>query len=339
MSTNRNAIIRYKTLDRCFRSRSRDYTFHDLLEACNKALVRVNPKSTGISERTLRGDIADMKKPELFDAPIETRQSGIGKSEYYYYDDPNFMIFNQPLDEGEEYHLREALQTLSQFKGLPHLYWVDEIMLRLRESLNIDPKECVMMFDENPNLEGRGFMTGLYDSIVREQTIKLLYKPFNYDEPFEVEVSPYLLKQYNNRWFLFAWGMQEDCLRIYSLDRIKKVVRTNGSYRKNVDVDFQDFFEEIVGVTHHDIPEQEILLKVDLDLIPYILTKPLHPSQSSFRKEEGIIRICVVPNYELESLILSFGDRMEVLEPIEFRERIGNRVARLSERYSTKGGE
>ena len=38
MPVNRNALIRYKTIDNCLRNRYRQWTLEDLIEACSEAL-------------------------------------------------------------------------------------------------------------------------------------------------------------------------------------------------------------------------------------------------------------------------------------------------------------
>jgi hypothetical protein len=97
MATNKHAQIRYKVLDTCFRNTGRNYTFNDLIEACNDALAEIDPKSDGISVRTLRTDIAFMESEQGWQADIERFK--IGNKYFYRYSDPNFSINNQLLNQ------------------------------------------------------------------------------------------------------------------------------------------------------------------------------------------------------------------------------------------------
>lgn len=94
-------------------------------------------------------------------------------------------------------------------------------------------------------------------------------------------------------------------------------------------IDFQEYFDDIIGVTVPDggIAEKIILKFSDL-ASPYVLSKPLHHSQKklAYENRELTVSIEVIPNYELESLILSFGERVVVLEPAVFKEQISKRL-------------
>lgn len=61
---------------------------------------------------------------------------------------------------------------------------------------------------------------------------------------------------------------------------------------------------------------------------PYVLTKPLHPSQQVLSEDEKgmIIRIDVVLNFELEREILGFGECIKVLAPRILVSRIKKRI-------------
>ena len=43
MSSNKNALIRYKTIDRCLRNKYKKYTLEDLIEECSEALFEFAP--------------------------------------------------------------------------------------------------------------------------------------------------------------------------------------------------------------------------------------------------------------------------------------------------------
>ena len=117
MATNKNATIRYQVLDRCFRNPGRRYYMQDLIEACNEALLDINPESSGIKRRQIYEDIKFMQDSRGFDAPVESFKDG--RRAYYRYTDSDFSINSQPLNEHEAQQLKESLLTLSRFKGMP----------------------------------------------------------------------------------------------------------------------------------------------------------------------------------------------------------------------------
>lgn len=79
MPANKNALIRYKTIDNCLRNRYRRWTIDDLVEACSDALYDCEGISKGVSLRTVQNDLQIMRSDKLgYNAPIETTISIIG---------------------------------------------------------------------------------------------------------------------------------------------------------------------------------------------------------------------------------------------------------------------
>lgn len=92
----------------------------------------------------------------------------------------------------------------------------------------------------------------------------------------------------------------------------------------------EDYFYDIIGVTRIQGKEpEEIKLWFSPTSAPYVSTKPLHHSQKTkwLAAGELEIRIRVIPNYELETVILSFGENVKVLEPEWLMEKIKERWA------------
>lgn len=95
MPVNKNALIRYKTLDRCLRNKYRRWTLDDLVEACSDALYEMEGITSGVSVRTVQADIQVMRSDKLgYNAPIE-----VYDSKYYRYSEPDYSISDTPLDE------------------------------------------------------------------------------------------------------------------------------------------------------------------------------------------------------------------------------------------------
>lgn len=84
----------------------------------------------------------------------------------------------------------------------------------------------------------------------------------------------------------------------------------------------------MVGVTRPENGDlQEIILKFSPEVAPYVITKPIHPSQKHKNDPTGLeVKIKVIPNFELERLILSFGEQVKVISPQDFKERISQRL-------------
>ena len=85
MAVNKNALIRYQALDRCFRNSGRMYFWEDLLEECNKALMDFDPNSEGIQRRQLFDDIRFMESEQGWLIPLGRIQ--YSRKVYYRYED------------------------------------------------------------------------------------------------------------------------------------------------------------------------------------------------------------------------------------------------------------
>ncbi len=334
MSTNKNATIRYQALNRCFRNPGRKYYIDDLIEACNDSLLDLDPSSTGIKRRQVFDDIKFMRDSQGFEAPIESYKDG--KKVYYRYSDLSFSINNQPLNEKEAGQLKEALLTLSRFKGIPQFEWVDEIKTRLESSFQLKSREKVIEFEENPFLKGKEHIGILYDAIVNKQILDIQYHPFNKQEPLQIVLNPYFLKQYNSRWFLFGRNEEFNTISNLPLDRIIEINETQRHFTDSDTWDFEEFFEDVVGVTVNQNEEPvKILLQISKSLWPYIESKPIHGSQKvkSKNEESVVIELTLQINYELTSVIFAFGEDIKVLAPEELKISIKNKAEALLKNY------
>ncbi|MBU2555024.1 MAG: WYL domain-containing protein [Bacteroidetes bacterium] len=326
MPQNKNAIIRYQTLDKCFRNPGRRYYFEDLLSECNQALSDYDPESTGIKRRQLFDDILFMESEKGWSIPLLKLKDG--KQKYYRYEDMNFSINNSPINEMESEQIKAAMLILSRFKGAPQFAWIEEMIPKLQQTFGFKTNEKeIISFDSNQYLKGIEHLGAIFNAILFKKTLTIGYQSFKTDKPTITVISPYYLKQYNNRWYLFGKTVRFENLSIRSLDRIISVAESKEPYLPNTEVDFSEYFEDIIGITK---PKDSLPLLIELwfspKQAPYVLTKPLHGSQKkkSFDETGLIITIEVIPNYELKSLILSFGREAKVCSPAHFGDEILN---------------
>jgi len=335
MATTKNATIRYHALDRCFSNFGREYKIDDLLEACNDALQDFDPGCNGIKRRQLFDDIRFMKSEQGYNAPIE--RYFVEKQPYYRYEDKNFSINNQPLNESESNQLKETLMFLHRFKGMPQFDWIDDMIVRLENTLKIDNnRKSIIGFEQNQEFTGLKYLTELFNAIFYKKPLKVKYKSFKKPKPEWLVIHPYYLKQYNSRWFLF--GLNNDLKRISNL-ALDRIIETKGAqlkYIENEEIDFDEFFYDVVGVSvNEDAQPVKVVLQISNSLWPYIESKPLHGSQSILKKTNDYveIKLNVQINYELTTLLFSHGESIKVIEPQVLIDEIKNKAERLIKRY------
>ncbi|MBB6460197.1 helix-turn-helix transcriptional regulator [Flammeovirga kamogawensis] len=334
MPINKNAQIRYNTLDRCFRNTGRKYFIEDLIDECNKSLFNIDENTSGIQRRQIFDDIKFMESEDGYG--IELLKQREGRKTYYRYENTKFSIGNQPINEKEANQLRSALMVLSRFEGLPQFEWVREMKAKLEHTFQLkDIEKEFMSFDSNVDLKGLEFLSILFDAIYYQKVVKVEYKSFFGDEIKTFEISPYFLKQYNNRWFLLGKDDRYPTITNIALDRIIKLDVLNNIYIQNAFVDFTDYFEDIIGVTRNNQASEIITFFVDKVRADYVKTKPIHGTQKKIEEnEEGTtFSIDVIPNNELETQLFAFGDHLTVLSPVSVRNAMKERVIKLLSSY------
>ena len=335
MPTNKNAAIRYQTLDKCFRDRRHRYYMEDLIDKCEEAIYYYNGVG-GVSRRQIFEDIKFMESETGWSVPLERKQDG--RRVYYRYSDPDFTINAQPLTEDEARQLRSVIITLRRFRGLPSNAWVDEVISNLEWRFGLRGKQENMIgFEQNPYLKGLNLLPDIIDAATSHQAVRITYRNYkNCDEEYTVVVHPWYIKQYNNRWFLMAYDAEADRISNYALDRIQNFnVEEDVAYIPNKEVDFEHYFDDVFGVTipPSDVEKIRVLLQFSKKQYPYIVSKPLHHSQEIVDADNRILAVEVRPTYEFTQLILSFGFDVQVLEPEPFKQEILANLRRNLQNY------
>lgn len=329
MANFKNGAYREVIIDRCLHNR-RGYSTQEIFDKCNDALERRGEDSIS-SLNTIRNDITAIAN--RWNVVIEELRSG--REIKYRYEDPHFSIFNNPLNENEIAQLSEAVSLLRRFEGMPGFGWVEEMSAHIQKTVSANP-EPVIGFDENKELKGMSFFTPLFKSIISKKAIKITYRSYKSNINIEAVIHPYYLKEYNQRWFLFALNDNYKSISNFALDRIESIERTTTKYIPNTSIDFDSYFDDVVGVTVNHDEVQTIKIWLSKDQAPYTLSKPIHPSQELVEEHEdgsAIISIEVIPNFELMQLLLSFGERIKVLSPESLREEILKKIEKNIENY------
>lgn len=340
MPVNKHALIRYHALDKCFSNFARRFYIEDLIAACNEALYNFtgdekysDPLNPGISRRQILVDIDFMESPEGWSAMVDRIKDG--RRVYYRYEDPEYTINNQPITDEELTKLRETTLMLSRFKGLPQFEWIDTMITNLEDKFNLKGAEqSVISLDNNEFVAGIEHISTLFNAIINKTPLRIRYKTFH-KRAFTWTIHPYFLKQYNNRWYLIGLNDEFKDISHLGLDRIEEIEILHIPYIENAEIDdIDEYFEDIVGVTFpQNRAVEKVVLKFSQHRFPFIKAKPIHGSQKIQSEENHIISLEVMPNRELESILLSFGEDVEVLEPKRFRQQLADKIKKTYEKY------
>lgn len=354
MPANKNAETRYKILDKLLARRYANYTMEDLWRLVNEELLEIKgeEKFKPVSIRSIQYDLnyiqgepflADIEKYPFNDVSQNNPDKTVKKT-CYRYRDRSFSIYQQKMKDEEKQILGEAMKLLGQFDGLPNL----EGLEKLRAGLNIKSDRQIISFTKNP-LENSNLLGELFTAISEKQVIEIHYHTFSApDEDRHTVLIPYLLREYNRRWYLIAAAEDTGKILNFALDRIDRIVPLPGHPYVEYRGDLNERFEDIVGVTlYDDRPLQTILFWVSDRSKDYVATKPIHESQKHYRgdKEAELRRqyptleggafftIDCIENYELIRELTSFGADLVVLSPEEVRRSVIQRIEEMYQAY------
>lgn len=340
MPANRNALIRYKTIDKCLQNRYRTWTLEDLIDACSDALYEYEGIDKGISKRSVQMDIQMMRSEKLgYNAPII-----VVDKKFYTYEDPDYSITNIPLTDQDLSKLSETVEILRQFKGFSHFQELDGMVQKLEDHVYSAKtnQHTVIDIEKNENLKGLEFLDELYQAIIQQKAINLTYQSFKARQANSFDFHPYHLKEFRNRWFVIGVKKKNSPIMNLALDRIISVKESKLPYYRDDNFDADDYFKNVIGVSVSPTLEPiEVVLYVTHVHSPYITTKPLHHSQKLLSRDNyGItISINVQYNFELEKEILSYGDGIKVISPNNLRRNITNRINGALDLYKTELSE
>lgn len=338
MPITKNALIRLKYLDRLLSDRHHFYDRKTLWEKVNEMLSDAGFRQ--VTRRCIETDIIDLMDAP-FNAPIEKYIKN-GKECLRY--ERGFSIFKEELSWQERNLLSELLSTIGQFDGLDNFEWLDKFKI----GLEIEDRKQVISFSNNPYLRNSNLLGTLFDHISNEVVISLSYHTFTDATVRSIDFHPYLLKQYNDRWFLMGAADSDKAILTFALDRIDNVGPLPERKYEDCTEDLAERFEDIVGVTlYEDRPVEHILCWVSDATKGYITTKPIHGSFTPIKGEKDMklreefpqlegglfFTLDCINNYELIRELCSYGGNLVVLSPESIRQEIKHRLTAHLQQY------
>lgn len=336
MPLDKNKTRRFQVLDRCFADQQKMYFWEDLQTACRKALSDAGMQYADVSRRTILSDIAEMESNGDWNVELlPPEQSYYGKRRFYRYADPHYSIWKLDLNEEQLTQLKSVLLMLRQFENFPQYDMIEDMVSQLEKKykFSLGDTEGVMSFESNDNIDAMQHIGALFSAIVNKQVLKITYQPFGKSQRVHI-AHPHYLKQYNRRWFLFCCvtDSEQGSITNFALDRIIGIEPVADKYVECT-TDWAEYFEDLIGVTQSDEQVKKIVLRFAESRLPYIQSKPLHPSQR-INKETGEVMIEVRPTKELYQCLLSFGADMQVISPDSVRQKMQQEIAGMLENYN-----
>lgn len=330
MANSKHAHLRYNLLDEYFRKRA--YTFDDLLVALNSALEIYYPNEN-ISVRTLREDLKVFR--EEFNAPLPE------KARILKYSDSSFTIADKPLLDYEKYLIDAAQQLLERFENHPKYDRLAEALLKFQEEEQKQKNDNIniLFYDHNDEYKGIQLLKPIYHAINNKTVLTITYKGFRDKEVSTYTFHPHVLKEYNNRWFVFGFNDTKN-INNWSIpldDRLINFKNNNNINYIEPNTDWQLFFNSMVGVIKPlNATKERVVLQFFNGREEYFKTKPFHPGYDLFFEEHKKDQVWfnTIINRELIQQILSYGQDVQVLEPEILRIQVAKQIASMNNLYN-----
>lgn len=330
------------TIERCLRRRVGRYSKEDLIRECKAELRKMGFATPSVSVRSIQYYLQYLR-----DKGADIIED-LDKVKYYRYADSNFSVFEEEdstISAASKIDLQEILNLLAQYKNSTNMQRIEEIRGRLTSELFLHDSPQIIQFDENQDLVGAEYLCDLFRCIQEKIAVRMRYENFR-GEAFDNVVSPNFLKQHNGRWFLFCTNNEDGKLYNRALDRIKGLEPLADEEYRHSEVDFAEYFEDMVGVTKIEGAEvEEVIFWVSDISAPYVETKPIFGGQITMKDDAGLreqfpmleggkfFKMNVIVNYELINNFFSYGENLVVVAPQSLRNQMRDKIKTLELRY------
>ena len=350
MPATKNAMTRYALIDKMLANRNRSYSIQDITDVLAEKLPEFGMEP--VSKRCVEKDINYLEFDSPFDVELEEYWLDAAdcndrpyRKRCIRYADPTFSIFKPKLSEDEKNVLSSSLETLGSFDGLENFEWLNDLQKRLGP----ENHQSIIYFSKNIK-NNSTLLASLFTAIKSKCVITLHYHKFDDASTRSTEVTPHLLKEYNNRWFLIASACDTSRILTFALDRIDSFEENHRAHYISAPDDILDRFEDMIGVSYaEDAPVEKIIFWVSDISKDYVKAKPIHNSQRCLTSHKAtmltndypnlqggdIFRIDCIENYELIRELCSFGPELVVLEPTHIGKKIHARLSQMVANYNS----
>jgi predicted DNA-binding transcriptional regulator YafY len=196
-------------------------------------------------------------------------------------------------------------------------------------------RQSFVHYERTPEIRGIQYLDPIVKAIENREVLRIYYLPFYEDKPYFNEVHPYLLKEYESRWYLVGLNAFKRKVRTYALDRIRDLQVAAGVSYSPPGFNAETYFKHAIGIIAPEGAPPLIKLSVQKTQAQYLITRPWHESQNIEEEndEEVIFSFRVHPTYEFRSLVLSLGKDGTILEPPSLRSEMKVELQQMLNQY------
>ena len=189
---------------------------------------------------------------------------------------------------------------------------------------------------------GHQHLTSVMEAMTDNHEIVIGYRKYSSTEAERLTLQPYAVKESAKRWYMIAYCVERQGLRVYGLDRIQYLEITDRSYKMPRGFDVEELFATSFGIYLPEQRAQKIVFRTSAKEAKYLRDLPLHSSQCE--EESGqdhvtfSIFVCAKDGKgkfynDLIMELCRYGSRIEVLSPADVREAVAEELKKAAAMY------
>ena len=182
---------------------------------------------------------------------------------------------------------------------------------------------------------GHRHLTGIMEAMKESRELQIEYMKYTSDESGTYTLHPYAVKEYAKRWYIVAYCVERDGLRVYGLDRVLNMKETGGTFRMPRGFDIEETFATSFGIYLPSGPGKTVKFRTSRTDAKFFRDLPVHKSQEEIASDDNRVTFCifVCPDKNLIMEFCRYGSRIEVLSPAEVREEVARELSKAADIY------
>lgn len=293
-------------------------------------------KEFSVSRSTMMRDIEFLQT--RYNAPIEYDSVNRG----YYYTDPTYTIQSIMLSEGELFTVATIMPLMEQYKNTPLESTFKSIMTKMIEMLpnkvevdtTFSSRDVQFIKDPLPEISETTF-NSVFEAIRTSRTLEFNYRSISKQTYTRRQFDPYKVLCQKGNWYVIGYCYLHERINVYSLSRMKDVEITKEKFEARPDFILEKYIDPDFGIWHNDEKPKKIELVFNSSINTYILERTWHVNQKCKQEKDGSVYLSFMSNQLQETLhwVMSFGSKVQVLNPPELIEMVKEEIKGLKKLY------
>lgn len=206
-------------------------------------------------------------------------------------------------------------------------------------ALKIQEQQWPYIHLEKRRPQGTEHLYDLLPAIKKRRHITFSYQKYYRDSPESRTVAPLVLKEFKNRWYLFAKDTHDGKVKCYAVDRMSELETLKNRFVADEQFDVDAQLKYCFGIMAPNADEPtEIILSFEPLQGKYVKSLPLHDTQEIINDtaDELRIRLTLYLTHDFLMELLSYGDTVRVVKPRRLVSELKNIYTQALEQYGSR---